>query len=234
MVMKANIYIIGVGGVGSWLAPAIILLTSKEQVTLIDGDRLEDKNLDRQLFNESDINKFKSEALAEQRGCKAVNQWFCEGLMRFSAQDWLLVCVDNHPARRAALGECDRWGCKAIFAANETHSSEAYLYRREWRDSELDPRVYIPEILTDKSNDPRRAAIGCTGEAQQENPQLVTSNCMAAALAGKLFSLWHFEAPKVSKSTQESLCFKFVSNLNKMESFKVSDFKHERTELCQS
>jgi hypothetical protein len=79
--------------------------------------------------------------------------------------------------------EGDESGCQAIFAVNETHSSEAYYCWRTWRRTERDPRVYYPELNTDRAGDPRTAAVGCTGEAQENNRQLVFANLIAAALA---------------------------------------------------
>lgn len=231
--MKGLIYIIGCGGVGSWLSPALALLTSPKQLVLMDADTLEEKNLDRQLFSGKDLGRSKSEALAERYHCDYRSEWFSEGVMELRENDWLMVCVDNHSARRSALAECDRWGCQAIFAANETHSAEAYYYHRQWRDSALDPRKYFPDILTDRSNDPRRRAIGCTGEAQKENPQLVTSNSLAASLAGHLFALWHLKAPKFKRNTLASLPYRLVANMTRLETHLIKDKikpQNERTE----
>jgi hypothetical protein len=221
--MKSDIYIIGCGGVGSWLAPALALLTSPAQLVLIDADILEEKNLDRQLFKPEDIGRSKAEALSERYGCRHINAWFSEGLMEFHEDDWLIVCVDNHMARKAALSVCDRYGTLAIFAANETHSAEAYFYQREWMNQPLDPRVYFPDILTDRSNDPRSRAIGCTGEAQKENPQLVTSNSLAASLAGHLFALWHMHAPTVKATTVPFLPYRLVANRTRLETHLIKD-----------
>jgi molybdopterin/thiamine biosynthesis adenylyltransferase len=218
-----NIYIIGAGGVGSWLVPSLVRLTSAAQITVIDMDTLEEKNLDRQLFKPADIGKSKAEALAELYHTHARAEWFSEGALEFDEQDWLLVCVDNHRARAAALAECDRWGCKSIFGANETHSAEAYYYDREWRDGPLDPRIYFPDILTDLSGDPRARGIGCTGEAQQENRQLVTSNMLAAGLMGHLFALWHLHAPTVKTKTIPSLPYRLVANRTRLETHLIKD-----------
>lgn len=221
--MKARLYIIGCGGVGSWLTPALALLTSPEQITLIDMDTLEEKNLDRQLFKPEDIGRSKAEALAERYKCNFLHDWFADGLLEFQEDDWLIVCVDNHRARKAALAECDRYGCRAIFAANETHSAEAYFYQPEFKSTAVDPRVYFPDILTDASGDPQARSIGCTGEVQKENPQLVTSNSLAASLAGHLFALWHMHAPTVKPKTIPSLPYRLVANRTRMETFLIKD-----------
>lgn len=214
-------YIIGIGGVGSFLAPTLCLLVGKENITLIDGDTLETKNLNRQLFEEKHIGTNKAEALAEKYGCGFIPEWYSESLMSHGPDDWLIGVVDNHIARKSILDCADRYGCKAILAANEVHSSEAYVYLPSWKDTRLDPRIMYPEIRTDHSNDPRAASIGCTGEAQRANVQLVTANFMAAALASHLYVVWAMEAPTMEVEAIPHLPHKLVQNLSKNETHKV-------------
>jgi hypothetical protein len=216
-------YIIGCGGVGSWLAPALCLLVKPTNVTLIDGDTLEQKNMNRQLFDSSHIGMNKSEALAEKYGCDAIPSWYSTMLMPHEPNDWLFGLVDNHPSRKSIMQACDSYGCRALFAANETHSSEAYLYLPEWRGTRLDPRVYYPEIETDNTDDPRARAAGCTGEAQVSNPQLVTANYMAAALVAHLYVVWALEAPKLDKAVWPFLPHKLVNNLTANETHKCGE-----------
>lgn len=218
-----NYYVIGVGGVGSWLTPTLCLLASPKNVVLIDGDKLEDKNLNRQLFTRQDIGKNKAEALSKRYRCGFDARWYSLGLMDHLDSDWLFVLVDNNPARLAALRACDMFGCQAIIAANETHSAEAYYYRRDWKETQLDPRVYYPELVTNTAGDPMAQAIGCTGQPQRENPQLVTANFMAASLAMHLFVLWGMEVPKMDEEVLSHLPYKLVSNLSKLENFKVGE-----------
>lgn len=218
-----NTIIIGCGGVGSWLVPVITRLLNREDtITLIDGDKLEAKNLDRQLFDASDIGEYKAQALATRYGCEFRNSWYNAGTMQHSKRDVLFVCVDNHPARIAALEACDRYGCRCIIAANETHSAEAYYYQPDWCGERMDPRVYYPEMVTDKSGDPRAAAIGCTGDAQRQNPQLATANFTAAALALNLYVVWIQELKKMDASiVLEHLPYKLNSTLTRLESHKT-------------
>ncbi len=210
-----KIYIIGAGGVGSWLLPAICLLDEPQNVVIMDGDMLESKNLNRQLFTPDDIGSNKAEALAAKYHCESIPKYFSPGLMGFHDSDWLLVAVDNNPARKAALEACDTSGCRCITGANEAFSAEAYYYEPEWRKSPEDPRVYYPEILTDTTDDPRRAAIGCTGEVQKSNRQLVSANFMAAALIQHLYVLWKMERPKFDKEAIGHLPHRINQNLSK-------------------
>ena len=220
-------YLIGCGGVGSAIVPSFCLLKSPADITLVDGDTLERKNLNRQLFDAGQIGRNKAQALAGKYGCHALPEWFSRGKLRLYRNDWLLCLVDNHRTRLEAIETCDESGCQAVFAANEMHSSEAYYYRRAWQGTPRDPRVYYPELLTDRSGDPRAAAIGCTGEAQETNRQLVSANLMAAALAEHLFVLWHLKAPRMDRETIERLPHKFAANLSKLETYTLKGGAHE-------
>lgn len=218
-----KIYLIGAGGVGSWLLPSLRKLVPGFHIIVVDGDRLEQKNLDRQLFSDEDIGRNKAEALAERYGCDAVPEWFAEHKFEYTGFDeWLIVCVDNHAARAAALAEADRHNLKVIIAANETHSADAYVYVGAWKGMPIDPRVYFPDILTDKGGDPRAASIGCTGESQAQNPQLVTSNMMAAALAGHMFALWQLHTGEGSEDTYK-FPYRFACTITRMQYERICD-----------
>jgi molybdopterin/thiamine biosynthesis adenylyltransferase len=213
------IIVIGCGGVGSYLIPPLCKLT--QNILLMDGDTLEPKNLDRQLFSASDLGKNKAEALALRYGVQHRPQYFSTGVIETTLGDVLMVCADNHAARHEALAQCDSTECTAIIAANETHSAEAYYYQHEWNGEKLDPRVYYPEILTDRSGDPRRRDAGCTGEAQQLRPQLASANFMAAALALQLYVVWVMERPQLEDEALPHLPHKLTSTLTRLESFKA-------------
>lgn len=213
-------FIIGGGGVGSWLTPSLCLLVGRELVTVIDGDKLEEKNLDRQFFTEEHIDQFKARVLSRLYGCRSICEWYSPGCMSLSFDSWLIVCADNNPARATALSDADEFGCSVIIAANEIHSAEAYYYHRSMKGGPYDPRTYYPELLTDHRGDPVRRGSGCVGEPQRENRQLVSANFMAAALAQHLYVLRAIEAPKMGEDMRGLLPYKFVANMSKLETFK--------------
>lgn len=218
-------FVIGCGGVGSWAVPALIRLVGRraQEITLVDGDRLEKSNLDRQLFTEEQVGMNKAEALCRlYKGTDFCTTWFSLGSLDLDEESWLLVFADNHPARRTALVECDRFGCQAIIACNETTSAEAFYYDGRWKDSPRDPRVYYPDIATSIAGDPREAQ-ACTGEAQENNRQLVTANFMAAALAMHLLMLWQIEIKKLGSDALQFLPFHIRSNMTKTEVLRVCD-----------
>jgi len=222
-------YLIGCGGVGSFLAPSLAKLVGASNLTLVDGDTLEEKNLDRQLFDVSSIGLNKAAALGEKYGLEWLDAYYYNGLIQeLAPSDWLLVAVDNHPARAAVLESCDHYRCRAIFAANETHSSEAYVYLPAWGGTDLDPRRYYPEILTVKTGDPLARQAGCTGEAQEANRQLVSANFSAAALAQHLYVVWALESKHMDQEAWPYIPHKLVCNLTKLTSYCQADGENRK------
>ena len=139
-----------------------------------------------------------------------------------SERDWLMCCVDNNAGRKAVLDSVDEFGCQAIFGCNETTSAEAYFYKREWKGGPFDPRTYYESIATDDSNDPISHAIGCTGESQTKNPQLVSANFMAAALMQHLFVLWCMERPRLNREAVAKLPYIIRQNMTKYEHYNMA------------
>lgn len=216
-----NVYVIGGGGVGSWLTPAMCLLVGDpSKVIVVDGDLLEKKNLNRQLFTEQEIGVYKAVALAEKYNCQSVNKYYASGMLEMDRGDWIMCCVDNNLGRKEVLATCDSTGARAVFGSNETLSSEAYYYQASWKRTELDPRTYYPEINTDKSNDPRAAAIGCVEAMQNGNVQLVSANIAAASHMLHLYNLWATEAGKLNREAKEHLPYRIRQNMTKFEVFK--------------
>ena len=209
-------YIIGCGGVGGWLAQLMCKLVKPANITLIDGDTIEERNIERQLFSDDDIGENKATTLARRLKCQANPGWYSEFMFQHGEHDWLLCCVDNNPARASALSACDRFGCRAIIGANEVHSSEAYVYHPDWDGMEtLDPRQYYPELSQDRSGNRMAISAGCTGEEQEKNVQLATANFMAAALMSHLYVVWAMEARKVKRESHAYMPNRLVQNLTR-------------------
>lgn len=111
--------LIGCGGTGSWLAPAIARLARvadrKLDITFVDPDHVEEANICRQNFCDAEIGKNKATALAERYG-QAWGLDITSIEARFDAnrldRAWgsvnlLIGCVDNAAARKSinkALG----------------------------------------------------------------------------------------------------------------------------------
>jgi hypothetical protein len=208
-----NYHIIGAGGVGSWLMPALVkLIPDTDIITIWDGDTLEEGNMDRQLFDMRDIGENKARALSrkyrDEAACRILveTRYFARSGITLSGmsdhdryETFFLGCADNHPARREILELCDMEGCRAIIGGNGYTDADAYYYHRDQRGSYCDPREYYPDILTDNTGSPIHAD-GCTGEAQKETPQLVLANYWAAAHMMHL--LWYHTTKKPTLDEQ--------------------------------
>jgi hypothetical protein len=198
-------YLIGCGGGGSHLLPDLVRLVPSDEIVVIDGDTLEEKNLDRQLFDSKDVGRNKAEALADRYGLVSgwsrMPEYFHSNLLRLKPRDWLFGCADNHACRKEILISCDRYRCRAVIAANETVDFEAYAYLPEWKDTPNDPRVFYPEILTVQTGNPLGPP-GCV-EAARTNPQLVVANATAAQFALWLFWFYTKEVQKLPKDCQQ-------------------------------
>jgi molybdopterin/thiamine biosynthesis adenylyltransferase len=168
------------------------MLNSEDELTLFDGDTVEGRNLDRQFFHYTLIGEPKVAAIQKILSTTALvheePRYFTSGYPFVETPDLIFCCADNHVARVETLKAADIHDCLAIVAANEYFEAESYIYQPHWKGSELDPRVYFPEMLTDTSDNPLDP--GCTGASQEEHPQLASANFMAAAFALNLYTYW--------------------------------------------
>ena len=206
--MKRKLYIIGAGGTASYLLPVLVRTLTMDcdfdELIIIDRDVLEEKNVDRQLYDYESVGQNKVEVLARSlRDFTDVPittkcEWFTASTEVFNGSCFI-SCTDNHPARLALLEICDEFGGRAVICGNETFSADAYYYTPEFRGSSLDPRVRYPEIVTDKQDDPTRPP--CNDEASLEtNPQLAAANSISANFGMHLAQLWFFEIDKYNLS----------------------------------
>lgn len=189
-------YLIGAGGVGSWLLPKLSRISQDDEIIVVDGDTLEEKNLDRQLFSTDQIGVNKALALVERsayrrRKADFMAEFYTSGSICHDNTDLLWCCADNMACRREVLVSCDEIGCSAIFGANEYVDWEAYIYHPSMRGTPNDPRVFYPEMLTDRSGDPLGPP-GCV-ELSVQNRQLVLANASAADAMLWLYWFWFHE-----------------------------------------
>lgn len=70
------IVIVGCGGTGSNLAPMLSRMLLKHKILLIDGDRVEARNVERQTFQEFDIGMNKARALAKKLNSNFKNEHY--------------------------------------------------------------------------------------------------------------------------------------------------------------
>jgi len=113
-----KILVVGCGGTGGYVAEGLCRLLAGIDIplVLIDYDRVEDHNLIRQHFSESDVGKFKSQALAERLAlqygraiqysvhpydAELVDSEFGGGMYSHLANGIIIGCVDRASARQS-------------------------------------------------------------------------------------------------------------------------------------
>ncbi len=113
-----RLILVGCGGTGSWLAPAVVRVgkilierfRKSVEIHFVDPDRVEEKNIYRQNFCMAEIGKNKAGALAERYGLawgieiRAVEKPFTgDSLRHFSGLTVIIGCVDRVSARKAIM-----------------------------------------------------------------------------------------------------------------------------------
>ena len=115
---QQNITLIGVGGIGSWVA--FLLARIGHRLTIYDGDTVEMHNLGGQLFRHTDIESLKTDALL------SILRDFCEPaphltLGRFSkgmpVSEITILGLDNMKTRKEAV---EKW-LETVEAKREDH-----------------------------------------------------------------------------------------------------------------
>jgi molybdopterin/thiamine biosynthesis adenylyltransferase len=224
MIPSSEIHLVGCGGVGSYLLPLLLKMTyPSSAIHLWDGDFLEARNLDRQLFTEVFLGNNKANALCDLYADKRVVPHALYVTPRnfepgFDAL--IFSAVDNHAARRVILDAVDKAEGSVILAANELLSSQSIFYTHYDKDTILDPRVRYPEILTDDSSDPLNPSCN---EVQQENQQIALFNALAAVHAIHLAHLHLVTKPKLDLRIHKQLPRIHSTNVTMLRSIKEEE-----------
>ena len=197
-------FIIGAGGGGTWLIPALKKLFPADTIAVVDGDVFEPSNMDRQLFGPEMLGMNKASAMGIMHQIQSLPRYYQLGTVDHVSTDLIWGCVDNHRARLSILQACDFYHCKSIIAGNEKTSASAMYYEPSFRGTIRDPRVRYPEIITDHTGDPLARAMGCVGEIRAGTTQLVSANHLAVSLAMHLAVAWIKERESMSESTVDN------------------------------
>jgi len=202
-------FIIGAGGVASYLIPCLLKAFKPEKLTLIDKDVLEKRNLDRQLFDKSCIGANKASALlgmmseahgrwSKEDNCPqgdwaVITEWFTATTAIPDDVDAIICVADNHEARRNAIQAAYAKGIRCYLGGNEYFDAEAYVTWAEHEGTKLDPRVRYPAIATSHEGSPLR----CQGEEQEIHPQLAIANHRCAGHLMHLLHVWERVFPEL-------------------------------------
>jgi molybdopterin/thiamine biosynthesis adenylyltransferase len=198
------VIIVGAGGIGSALFQDLCrFLPHTLDIHLMDGDLVEGRNVQRQMFSKRHLGRNKAQCLVEtastalgRNGLYYHTQFLADpGQLHEIAKHYqaviLVGAVDNHPGRRrmeAFVRDDKRSWTYYVDCANDKTTGEVVaVYGYQDRiiygtfRSELDPRV-----LEDDSGDPTTAS--CTQQLDAGNIQTLFTNRKAAIIALELIS----------------------------------------------
>ena len=192
---------------------------------LVDGDILEEHNLDRQIFSEDQVGEHKAIALVNHHKLN-LNQeteyldegWYYRNKDECEEFDIVICLVDNHPARRAALFIAKECGLPIVICANEYTTSQAMYWHPEFGISSA-PDTRYEEMRTSDAGSPIR----CTGDALESDPQLAIANQHSAALGNYLIWLWHGSNPFDMYAPMGHEPVEFQSTFSRTETITTAD-----------
>ncbi len=190
---KYEVMIVGCGGTGGFVAEGICrLLPTSVPLILVDPDRVEERNLQRQNFFPEDLGKLKSEALA-QRLSRKYHRAIAYSILPVSLtpvgfNNLVIGCVDNGPARRdiaarftTTYGNAPAWW---VDASNGENFGQILIGNRtgaaQYRTSEKGDRFYSLPLPTQQRPDLLRERRGVTSCADIEEQGPTINQSMAA------------------------------------------------------
>jgi molybdopterin/thiamine biosynthesis adenylyltransferase len=188
-----RVNVIGLGGIGGMLvSPLCRYLNFSEgqtDVVLIDGDRFEKSNGDRQDISSGGIGRYKAEVwksrlAADFRANLSSVEAFVkpDNIGRLIIDgDTVMLCVDNHATRKLVQDHCARLrNTVLVSGGNDYHDGNVQIFvKRNGRTLSPPLTRYHPEIASPR--DKRPDEIGCDEEVAS-TPQLLFANMTAASL----------------------------------------------------
>jgi hypothetical protein len=204
----SRIKLIGLGGIGcivlQYLAVFLKSLDRPVRLVLIDGDRFEAANTQRMVFqtlgNKAEVKAAETTAMlgASDVSVVPVAEYVTvENIDRLiRPDDYVLLCVDNHPTRKLVSDHCESLSAVALFSGGNdgvnpprergTYGNVQVAVRREGRNLTAPLTRYHPEIAQPAGKLPSDADCG---QLAVSTPQILFANlAVASAMLNAFFA----------------------------------------------
>lgn len=192
-----KIKIIGAGGIGCYLIEPLARYLSysdkRSEITVIDGDKYEERNRERQQFSEC---RNKAEETVDRHKkdfpkihFRAKSEYITEDNVITSIRegDTVFLCVDNHATRKLVSERCSELDdVTLISGGNDYTDGNVICYiRKDGEDVTKSPIDLHPKIANPEDKNPGDFSDaerqGCQQQAQQQ-PQLLFMNLAIASM----------------------------------------------------
>lgn len=200
-----KIKIIGAGGIGCCLIDSLARYVSyksegKCEITIIDGDRYEERNRERQRFEQCRNKATEMVALNKEQFPKiyfsSKEQYVTEEnvVPMIREGDYVFLCVDNHATRKIVSERCSELdNVTLISGGNDYTDGNVIVYiRKDGKDITRSPIDLYPSIANPQDKNPGEFESADRQSCQQEavdNPQLVFTNLAAASIMLNVYRL---------------------------------------------
>lgn len=191
-----KIKVVGAGGIGGHLVEPLARYLSYTddncEITVIDGDKFEERNKERQRFSACE-NKAEHTAAKMKHEFPKVHfrskpEYLTEDNVITSIRegDVVFLCVDNHATRKLISDRCEELeNVTLISGGNDYTDGNVIVYSREnGKDKGKPPTKLYPKIAKPEDKNPGTLTDverqGCQQEAQT-NPQLLFTNLAIAS-----------------------------------------------------
>lgn len=199
--------IVGVGGTGSLLARDLpkLLIGTDHKMLLVDGDRVEKKNMKRQSYQEQDIGEYKSIALSSKINtfydtqCEAIGLYLTKDeILKYCDRNFLYTpvligCVDNDATRKIlehTFNNLEK--CYYLDSANGEYEGNIFIVYKYSKDGKCYGALRSETYKLDDDLHPLDES--CEVQASRGNVQfLVTNNKMANCLLEHCNALLTFQ-----------------------------------------
>lgn len=201
--MRFVFVIVGAGGTGSLLARDIpkLLIKTKHQMVIIDGDAVEEKNMIRQSYQKHDIGENKAIALS-----KKINTFYgniCEGIDKYVTNEEIDTILKKYDGFIPVMIGCVDNDKTRILLENTFHRLDQCIYL-DSANSEYEGNIYVKAKINGNhagvmrgekyhfENDLHPTEKSCEQQAAEGNTQyLVTNLKMATALLEHISTIIH-------------------------------------------
>jgi molybdopterin/thiamine biosynthesis adenylyltransferase len=178
--MVKKILIIGVGGIGGYLAP-LLAQSGQYEISLADPDTVEEKNLSYQNYMEDDIGKNKARLLSEAinnfgNGRVPSSTSICFPILtdkQLEGYDLIICCADNLDVRRLVYRQGFQSDCRTQWLD----------LRAQGRNGALISYLADPQLCDTFLAGPE-GSFSCQGEAFNETRDGKDLHFTHAAIAG--------------------------------------------------